>query len=133
MFTRFVEPGRICLINYGEYAGKLVVVVDILDQNRILVEGPTSGVRRTVLNVKRVALTALKIQIKRGEEKGEVEKAYKGADIDTKFAESRWGRKLAKRKKRAQLDDFGRFKVICARMKRARLINAQLEKLKSSA
>lgn len=34
-FTRFVEIGRVCLINYGEDAGKLCTIVDILDGQRV--------------------------------------------------------------------------------------------------
>ncbi len=34
-YTRFVEIGRVCLINYGDDAGKLCTIVDILDGQRV--------------------------------------------------------------------------------------------------
>lgn len=34
-FTRFVEVGRVVLINYGENAGKLATVIDIVDSKRV--------------------------------------------------------------------------------------------------
>lgn len=34
-FSRYVEIGRVALINYGEEYGKLVVIVDVVDQNRV--------------------------------------------------------------------------------------------------
>lgn len=34
-FKRFVEIGRVALVNYGEDYGKLVVIVDVVDQNRV--------------------------------------------------------------------------------------------------
>ena len=34
-FKRYVEIGRVALINYGEEAGKLVTIVDVVDQNRV--------------------------------------------------------------------------------------------------
>ena len=34
-FTRFVEIGRVCLINFGADAGKLCTIVDILDGQRV--------------------------------------------------------------------------------------------------
>lgn len=34
-FTRNVEIGRVALINYGAEAGKLVVIVDVVDHNRV--------------------------------------------------------------------------------------------------
>lgn len=125
-----MEAGRIALINYGEHLNKLVVIVDIVDQSRLLVEGVTTKVRRQVINVKRVSLTSLKLDgIKRGAPTDEVAAAYKEADIDAKFAASGWGKKLDRKKKRAALDDFGRFKVMVARMKKSKAINAELQKL----
>ena len=34
-FTRYMEIGRVALINYGEEHGKLVVISDVIDQNRV--------------------------------------------------------------------------------------------------
>jgi hypothetical protein len=34
-FTRFVEIGRVALINYGPDAGKLCTIIDIIDSNRV--------------------------------------------------------------------------------------------------
>jgi large subunit ribosomal protein L14e len=34
-FTRFVEVGRVALINYGPDAGKLCVILEIVDQKRV--------------------------------------------------------------------------------------------------
>ncbi len=38
-FTKFVEIGRVATINRGTNEGKLVVVLDVLNLNRVLVEG----------------------------------------------------------------------------------------------
>ena len=35
---RFVQIGRVCLVHRGENEGKLVMIVDIIDQNRVLVD-----------------------------------------------------------------------------------------------
>ncbi|KAJ0796690.1 putative ribosomal protein L14 [Helianthus annuus] len=34
-FKRYVEIGRVALVNYGKDYGKLVVIVDVIDQNRV--------------------------------------------------------------------------------------------------
>lgn len=34
-FQRYVEIGRVALINYGEEYGRLVVIVDVVDKNRV--------------------------------------------------------------------------------------------------
>ena len=35
LFTRYVELGRIVLIQYGPDAGKLATIVDVVDANRV--------------------------------------------------------------------------------------------------
>ena len=35
VFKRYVEIGRVALVNYGKDHGKLVVIVDVVDQNRV--------------------------------------------------------------------------------------------------
>jgi hypothetical protein len=39
-FTRNVEIGRLALVNYGPDYGKLVIVTDVLDFSRCLVDHP---------------------------------------------------------------------------------------------
>merc|ERR1711890_212501 len=39
-FSKFVEIGRVCFINYGPLYGKLCVVLDVIDNNRAWVDGP---------------------------------------------------------------------------------------------
>ena len=53
-FKRFVEIGRIGLITYGPDAGKLCTIVDVIDNNRVLVDGPApiTGVHRHALNIR---------------------------------------------------------------------------------
>lgn len=34
-FSRYVEIGRVALVSYGAEYGKLVVIVDVVDQNRV--------------------------------------------------------------------------------------------------
>ena len=35
MFTRFVEVGRVAYVSYGAEFGKLCVIADIIDGNRV--------------------------------------------------------------------------------------------------
>ena len=36
-FSRFVEVGRVCMINYGDLEGKLCVIIDLVDHNKVRV------------------------------------------------------------------------------------------------
>ncbi|RZC80222.1 hypothetical protein C5167_042797 [Papaver somniferum] len=123
-FKRYVEIGRVALVNYGEDYGKLVVIVDVIDQNRALVDAP--DMERSQMNFKRLSLTDIKIDIGRIPKKKALIDAMEAAgkllrklctDVKKKWESSSWGRKLIVQKKRASLNDFDRFKVMLAKIK----------------
>merc|ERR1712216_945787 len=64
-FTRFVESGRVVVINFGADAGKLGFISDVIDQNRCLVYSPHTTLPRTEIGYKRLSLTDLKVDIQR--------------------------------------------------------------------
>merc|ERR1711957_540537 len=68
MFDRFVEPGRLALITYGPCAGKMFTIVDIVDQKKVVVDGPKdiTGVERHMMPVRRPSLTDFKCKLARG-------------------------------------------------------------------
>merc|ERR1719305_240298 len=105
-FTRFVQNGRIALVNYGADAGKLVMIVDVIDDKRCLCYGPASGVARKVLTYKCLSLTDILVpNVGRGARK-------KSA------AATSWGKKLAARKAKTCANDFQRFQGMVAQKKK---------------
>merc|ERR1711959_370031 len=128
-FTRFIQNGRVCLVNYGDNAGKLAVVVDVIDQNRCLVYGPTSGVARQVIGYKRLSLTDIKIDIGRGAKAKTVDAVYAKENVDTQWANTAWGKKLAARKAKASANDFDRFKGMVSHKKKMVAIRKKLKYL----
>ena len=45
-FKRFVEIGRITVLQDGPHEGKIAAIVDVIDQNRVLLDGPCSGMEQ---------------------------------------------------------------------------------------
>ena len=119
VFKRFVEVGRVIIINYGPYTGKLAVIVDVLTTTKVLVQGVKGGVRRQELSLNRVTLTDEKINIVRNAKKDAVAKALEESKVEEKIKKSKLGQKVELRQKRANLTDFDRFKVMRLRQKRA--------------
>ena len=119
VFRRFVEIGRVVMINYGPHCSKLAVIVDILTTTKVLVQGIKGGIKRQELSLRRVTLTDYKLDIKRGAKEAEVNKAIEDYKLEEKFKESNFYKKNELRKKRANLTDFDRFKVMRLRQKRA--------------
>merc|ERR1712100_201343 len=132
-YSRFVEVGRVVLVNRGPDEGKIAVIVDVVDQQRALVDGPESGVKRQALNFKNISLTDFKVELGYGARTGRVSKAFKEAGIADKWAATAWAKKRAMRVKRASLNDFDRFVVKVNKQKRARIVNKELNKLKKAS
>ena len=133
VFRRFVEVGRVIVINYGPLTGKLAVIVDILTTTKVLVQGLKGGVRRQELSLRRVTLTDDKIDIKRGAKRDEVLKAIDAYKLEEKFKKSTFAKKVELRQKRANLTDFDRFKVMRLRQKRSVLRHKACKGIKGKA
>ncbi|GMN49009.1 hypothetical protein TIFTF001_018196 [Ficus carica] len=88
---------------------------------------------RTQMNFKRLSLTDITVDIKRVPKKKTLIAAMEAADVKNKWEKSSWGRKLIVQKRRASLDDFDRFKLMLAKIKRGGLIRQELAKLKKES
>lgn len=65
---------------------------------KVLLDGPASGVLRSVRNLKDLQLTKFKVPIRLQQRTKNVEKAWTEAEISKKWQESTWAKKLAARK-----------------------------------
>mmetsp|Transcript_147166 Transcript_147166/g.256893 ORF Transcript_147166/g.256893 Transcript_147166/m.256893 type:complete len:134 (+) Transcript_147166:95-496(+) len=130
MFKRFVEPGRLALITYGPCEGKMCTIIDIVDQKRVIVDGPESitGVRRHMMPVKRLSLTDFVSKIVRGAREKTLKKALEDGEVMTKWGATSWAKKLEAKKNKASMSDFDRFKLMVAKKKRSKVIKAALKK-----
>ncbi|TYH45320.1 hypothetical protein ES332_D11G256600v1 [Gossypium tomentosum] len=84
---------------------------------------------RGQMNFKRLTLTDITIDIPRIPKNKWVDRSY-GEDVKNKWENSSWGRKLIVQKRRASLNDFDRFKLMLAKIKRSGVIKQELAKLK---
>ncbi len=77
------DVGRVCVKLAGKEAGKMCVVVDIVDERFVIVTGPKSltGVKRRRTNVKHLEPTEYKIEISKGASDEEVAKAIEAAGL----------------------------------------------------
>lgn len=127
-----MQVGRVVLINHGPETGKLATVIDIVDQNKCLIDGPqeVTGVARQVISFTKITLTDLTVKAPRNARQKTLLKAWKEGDTLATWEKSAWAKKLSNRKKRAGLTDFDRFKVMVARKQKSKII---AEKLKSMA
>ncbi|TYZ58659.1 hypothetical protein PybrP1_003805 [[Pythium] brassicae (nom. inval.)] len=123
-FNRFVSIGRVALINFGPDSGKIATIIDVVDENKALIDGPFSvtGVNRQVISFKRLALTDLTVKIPRQPREATLKKALAADGTIAKWNNTTWAKKIANKKTRAELNDFERFKTMIARKQKSSLI-----------
>merc|ERR1712166_262220 len=115
--------------SYGPCAGKMCTVIDIVDQKRVVVDGPEkiTGVRRHMMPVKRLSLTDFKATIPRGAREKTLKVALTKDNIMKKWADSSWAKKLKATKTRSFMNDFDRFKLMVAKKKRSQAVKKALK------
>ncbi|MFH0977849.1 MAG: 50S ribosomal protein L14e [Candidatus Woesearchaeota archaeon] len=81
-----IEIGRVCVKTAGRDAGRKCIIVEILDKNRVLIDGQT---RRRQCNVAHLEPLNQTIQIKQGATHSEVTEALKTIGIETRETKPR--------------------------------------------
>ena len=120
-FKRHVELGRVCLINYGEQEGKLCTIVDVIDSNRVLVDGPApvTGVKRQAINLKRIQLTNIKVPGKLNASQKTLKSLWESEGVEAQWKATNQFKKRNSRALRATTTDFDRFKILIAKKERS--------------
>jgi large subunit ribosomal protein L14e len=111
VIERFVEPGRLVKITYGSNKGKLATIVDIIDNNRVLIDGPRqiTGVKKQQIPVRWFEMTTLVTELPcRGCKESELIKALEENDTLNKWRASPEGIQEAKAEATKNMNDFER-------------------------
>jgi len=129
-----VKVGRVCVINHGEDAGKLCTILDIIDQNRALVDGPIelTGVHRQQLNFKSLSLTPQELVIGKNPRPSTLAAIMIEEKVLETFAKSNWAKKNAKQAFTKSLSDFDRFRHMIMHKKRQDLIHREMGRLRKA-
>lgn len=126
-----VEIGRIAYVGYGRNAGKPVAIVDVIDQNRALVDGPCSKVTRQPIRFKRLRLTKHKLNFDHSAPTRVVKREWEKEGITEKWRQGFQYKRLLADKRRKDLSDLGRFKVYKLKQKLNKIVKAKVAHIKS--
>ena len=107
-FQKFVQIGRVAVIQEGPLSGKISAGVDVIDQNRVLIDGP--GVNRQECRIWNLHLTLLVLKFPFSARSRVVHKAWEADKILEKWAESAWAKWMEMKRRRQGLNNFNRFK-----------------------
>merc|ERR1711950_45380 len=94
-FKKFIAIGSVAVLQDGPCKGKIAAIVDVIDQNRVLLDGPCSDVPRQEYPIKNLHLTTLKAKFPFSARSRVVSKAWKSEDISGKWAASSWAKRMA--------------------------------------
>ncbi|KAF7317035.1 60S ribosomal protein [Mycena chlorophos] len=132
-FKRFVEVGRVVLLKSGPFSGKIAVIAEIIDHNRAIIDGPTTGVPRQSFPYKHLTLTSLALtKLPRAAGSGVIKKQLEKEALVEKWDKSSWAQKRVAQEKRRALNDFGRFGVQLAKKARRDGVRKALHKAKAA-
>ena len=113
-FTRMVELGRIVHIIHGPHAGKSAVIVNILDHNRIFVDGPEvmTGVPRHVTHTKWITLSGIVVsQVTPNMTTHKLCERYTRQNIKKRLEKTPTSLAIKRKQLRSTLTDFDRFRA----------------------
>jgi large subunit ribosomal protein L14e len=104
-------------------------VIDVVDQNKCLIDGSNTGVERQVISYKRIMLTDLTVKIQRNARQKTILKAWKAGETQAKWDASSWAKKINKKRIRTSLSDFDRFKCMVAKKQKTEIIAKKMAEL----
>ena len=114
-----LEIGRIVLITFGPSIGKIGIVLDIVDEKRILIDGPCG---RQIINIKRITITNIKKKINGKITSHKAHKIIKCSDILQNWYINK-GKIQIKRNYIKSFTDFERFKYMIGKKHQSKLLH----------
>jgi len=128
-FPTYVQIGRVAYVARGPDSNKLCTIVDVIDQNRVLIDGPCSGVKRQSKNLRHLHLTRFVIRgLQHSARTRTVKAGWIKSEIDKKWKATGWASKLERKQVRANLNDLDRFKLMVVKKARNRVLKMSVGK-----
>merc|ERR1719374_116055 len=106
---KYVELGRVVHITTGPAANNVGAIVDIIDANRLLVDGPT--MKRQEVKLRDTFLTKIMLNIKDTPSQDKLRAMWAEKLIDERYKRTEHAKRLEKMRRRAACTDFEYFKV----------------------
>jgi len=125
-FKKFVEIGRVAYLAEGPAKGKIAAIVNVIDQNRVLIDGPTTGVSRQSYALKQMHLTTFKVNFPFNAPTKVVRKELTANKVEEQWTSSPWAKRIENKAKRANMTDFDRFKLRKAKAQRNKIVTKAL-------
>ena len=119
---RVVELGRYVTFLNGPNTNKTGVVLEIVDSNRVLVEGAKGQAPRHIARITDTVVTPVKVDgVRRNEKQKKLFAAIAAQGTEAEYAETNISKRISATAARAGATDFDRFLIRKARAARSQL------------
>jgi len=112
---RCIEVGRICVIVFGKHYRRLVIIVDMIDKNRVLVDGANgilSRIKRISMPIRWLQTTKFRLlNLPRDSTRDQLKNVLTKANVVDAWRKSITGHRHECIKRKERLNDFGRWKL----------------------
>lgn len=125
---RFVQIGRLVYIGAGPDKGKVAVITNILNQNMIQIDGPTTNVKRQVISIKWAVLADMTVTLPAMATSADVKKVLEQHKTMEEFNKTAWGKKILAHNRRASLTISERLEAEKLRRARSVIMSKMLSK-----
>ncbi|OIR57505.1 MAG: 60S ribosomal protein L14 [Amphiamblys sp. WSBS2006] len=127
MERKFVEVGRLAVAVRGEEKEEVCVIVDVVDQKRVIVDAPSAAFTRKEIKTVDLALLGVLVGIERAAEKKELSSAFQTGNVMEQVAADEGYQRISREKRRRDLNDFERFQVETLLQKRKEALEKGLK------
>merc|ERR1712160_216341 len=121
--NHFVEIGTVCCFNYGPNAGKIGVILDIMDSNKVLFDGPE--ITRGLASLKHLSITPIKCNSLVLAKPRLPSNLWKNKIFKANGTKLLGPKKIVSADTRLNLTDFDRFKVMLLRKEKSRIVGKE--------
>jgi len=126
----FVEIGRVALITHGPQRGRIAAIVNIIDQNRALIDGPLTGVKRRSAMFKTLRMTKLKLpNIQFNAPTKQIVTEWKKNKIQTQWHSTKMYQQIKSMRLKRKMTDYDRFKLYKAKQALNRMVALKVKQM----
>merc|ERR1719352_628484 len=122
-----LEVGKVISIVYGPSINKIGTIIDILDQKRVLVDGPCG---RQIINLKRIELTKFKMDVDNKINSKAVHRKFLECHALKNWYEGKKGKHTLKKLAKKNFTDFDHFKYMIGKKHFSKFVTLNKNKVK---
>lgn len=136
MTKNFVQIGRVAIINSGAEKGKFVVIANVIDHKRVLIDSPQAEgdkytqLKRQAYSTRHLRLMKYRLAMRPDETHKVVSELWSKHNITSRLLSSKYMIRKLKQEKKESLNDFERFKLYKLKQRTNKVLKQKVRALR---